>query len=261
MLQRGDRFQYQSVVDHYRYRPAYAPAVYETLYSLVDPRSIVLDIGCGPGKLSRPIAQRVARVDAVDLSPAMIAAAKTGSEDDGNINWIVGDVHTAALDSGYDLIMAGASIHWMDWDRLFPFLALRQSEGGHVAFTEGDGAMDQPWGHEELALMKQVQLEINEERPEWVDTARFPAPSKASLVDHPLFAKQQTTIDRYTVTQSVEDYINVFFSRAAFALDCMPVDVADRFRKDMGALLASYAIDGRIEYEVESIIEVGRLTG
>jgi len=258
-LKGGDRFRYQSVVDHYRFRPAYAPAIYDKLFSLVSADSLVLDIGCGPGKLAYPVARKVARVDAVDLSASMIEAARADPRDDTNINWIVGDAHVVDLDIGYDLMMAGASIHWMNLDSLFPILAPLLSDAGHVAFAEGDGAVEQPWGSEELALMKAVQLEINDERPEWVDRARFPVPQKTSLVDHPMFRREDFIVARHEVSQSIEEYIGVFFSRQSFALDCMPVEVAERFERDMRELLAPYAVDDRIAYQVESILEVGKL--
>jgi len=259
MFKGGDRFQYQSVVDHYRFRPAYAPAIYEKLFSLVSPDSLVLDIGCGPGKLAYPLSRRVARVDAVDLSASMIDAARADPRDDTNINWIVGDIHVVDLDIGYDLMMAGASIHWMNLDSLFPILAPLLSGDGHVAFAEGDRAVEQPWGGGELALMKAVQLEINDERPEWVDRARFPTPQQTSLVEHPLFRREDFIVARHEVHQSIEDYIGVFFSRQSFALDCMPVEVAERFKRDMRELLAPYAVDGRLAYQVETVLEVGTL--
>ena len=54
MLQAGDRFQYQSVVDRYYFRPEYPQAIYDKLFSFLQPTSAVLDLGCGPGKLSYP---------------------------------------------------------------------------------------------------------------------------------------------------------------------------------------------------------------
>ena len=38
---------------------------------------VVLDAGCGPGDLARPLAPLVGRVDAVDLSPRMIAEGRS----------------------------------------------------------------------------------------------------------------------------------------------------------------------------------------
>jgi SAM-dependent methyltransferase len=258
-LQGGDRFQYQSVVDHYRYRPDYPPAIYDKLFSFVSEDSCVLDIGCGPGKLSYPLAKHVAQVDAVDLSETMIEAARAVPGDDSNIHWIAGDMHTVELGPSYDLVVAGASIHWMDLDRLFSMLAPRMSERGRIAFVAGDAAVNHPWGREELELMKQVQLAVNDERPPWVDTVQFPAPPLTSVVGHPLFEREDALTVASPNRCTVDDYIGVFFSRQSFALDCMSDDVANRFREGMRELLSLYAIDGEVEFDVESIVEWGRL--
>src|SRR5580765_1029979 len=47
-----------------------------SLAALADPRSVVGDLGCGTGQVSAALAPFVARVVAVDESPAMLQAAK-----------------------------------------------------------------------------------------------------------------------------------------------------------------------------------------
>ena len=42
----------------------------------ITPRGVVADIGCGPGHITRFLATRLERVVGLDLSPAMIAAAR-----------------------------------------------------------------------------------------------------------------------------------------------------------------------------------------
>lgn len=77
-----------------------------------------LDVGCGAGDLARLLGARAAAVDAVDLSPVMIAAARAASPEQTNINWIEGDV--LDLDwgaEGYDVVTASASLHHMPLDR------------------------------------------------------------------------------------------------------------------------------------------------
>lgn len=259
MLQGGDRFQYQSVVDRYHLRPEYPPAIYEQLLSFLEPTSAVLDVGCGPGKLSYPLSEVAERVDAVDLSAAMIELARADSRDDTRIHWIVGDAHTVDLGTDYDLIVAGSSIHWMNWDELFPLLAPLSSDRGVVAFLEGDGAKDQPWGNAELEAMKATQIAINDERPAWVDRARFPEPVKRALVRHPWFDRQDSLLVTHRVQRSVEDYIEINFSRQSFALDAMTEAAANRYRRDLRDILAEHAIDGTLTYDVRSIMEWGRL--
>lgn len=74
-----------------------------------------LDVGCGTGALACALARRGAQVDAVDLSPDMIAAARQReSGHGGHVRWLVGDVldHDLPLaDGGYDAITAVSSLH------------------------------------------------------------------------------------------------------------------------------------------------------
>ena len=69
----GAQFQDPAIVAAYHHRPPYPPG--SSLSWPVGPRGAgrVLDLGCGTGDVARPLAPLVARVDAVDISPPMIA--------------------------------------------------------------------------------------------------------------------------------------------------------------------------------------------
>ena len=89
------------------------------LESLIqDEPRIVLDVGCGTGDVARPLAAFVERVDAVDQSAAMIdiGQARDGG-DRPNIRWVCQSAEDFAYDTSYSLIVAGASLRWMDWYR------------------------------------------------------------------------------------------------------------------------------------------------
>lgn len=108
-----------------------------------------LDVGCGSGEFARLLAARARRVDAVDTSPAMIAAAPAASPHVDNVNWIEGDV--LALDltpASYDAVTAIASLHHMPLDAALGRFAELVRPGGVVeilglyrASTLGDYAL------------------------------------------------------------------------------------------------------------------------
>ena len=63
-------------MDDYHLRPLYPEETFSLLARLVAPDGQrVLDVGCGTGEIAQLIAPYVEHVDAVDLSPAMIAKA------------------------------------------------------------------------------------------------------------------------------------------------------------------------------------------
>ncbi|MFC5268626.1 methyltransferase domain-containing protein [Kribbella qitaiheensis] len=73
----GATFRHEGVAAAYRYRSPYPEDVFDRLEELiVDEPRVVLDIGAGEGAIARPLAARVERVDAVDISAAMVDAGR-----------------------------------------------------------------------------------------------------------------------------------------------------------------------------------------
>ncbi|MCR6669813.1 class I SAM-dependent methyltransferase [Devosia ginsengisoli] len=77
------------------------------LLEMLDPRAgeHIADLGCGPGILAPPVAERGARFVGVDLSPRLIAEARKNHGDSGR--FLVGDVtrlprHANLPASGFD---------------------------------------------------------------------------------------------------------------------------------------------------------------
>lgn len=69
----GAQFDDISMVRAYPKRPPYPPELFDLFHRLIrDAPSLVLDLGCGTGDISRPLAPLVDRVDSVDPSRAMI---------------------------------------------------------------------------------------------------------------------------------------------------------------------------------------------
>jgi SAM-dependent methyltransferase len=56
----------------------------------------VVDIGCGVGRLTRPLAQRVRKVVALDVSSEMLTRAQDLNSELDNVEWVHGDGQTLA---------------------------------------------------------------------------------------------------------------------------------------------------------------------
>lgn len=104
-------------------------------------RDIVLDLGCGTGQLTLPLAAVAGFVVGVDPEPDMLRYARDAAARDGvsNATWVLGaDTDVPALrgllgGGRLAAAVAGQALHWMDHDELFRVLRPLLRPGGGVA--------------------------------------------------------------------------------------------------------------------------------
>jgi predicted TPR repeat methyltransferase len=96
---------------------------------------VALDLGCGTGLAGAAFAGRVAAIDGIDLSPAMIAKARARGL---YRNLAVADIETALAEGGadYDLILAADTLVYLgDLAATFAGAARRLKGNGFFLFT------------------------------------------------------------------------------------------------------------------------------
>jgi trans-aconitate 2-methyltransferase len=120
----------------------------------------VYDLGCGPGNVTRLLAERWprARITGVDASPEMLAKARAIP----GIAWQQADLATWRAESPADLVYSNAAFHWLDDHQvLFPHLLGQVSSGGFLA-------VQMPRQH--LNPSHQILFKLVRERP-WTSLA------------------------------------------------------------------------------------------
>ena len=155
--QYGAQFSDQAVVDVYHTRPPYPDAIIRLLAQLVqdEPRD-VLELGCGTGDVTRFLAPHVSRIDAVDPSVAMLNKARSLPGGDApNIRWINQTAEAFNYPQTYALVAAAQSLHWMDWEIVFPRIRQALSPSGRLAIVLGRELSPQPWRVELTPLLAQ----------------------------------------------------------------------------------------------------------
>lgn len=251
----GASFEQSEVVDLYPFRPPYPEAVFEKLLELAPRHEAALDIGCGPGKVARPLTQSFATVVAVDPSQNMIAQGQALPHGRApNLHWVQSLAEDAPLGGRrFDLIVAAASIHWMDHARLFPRLFAHAAPAHVFAAISGDDAYEPPWDAEWKRFLGDWVPEV---------TGRAFEPRRQDAIESDFGGHVEKLGSAYFTsrfTQSVEDFIKCQHSRDTWAYSRLGRSRTAAFDAELATLLAPHASDGRLTYTVRTLVTWGRI--
>jgi trans-aconitate 2-methyltransferase len=112
---------------------------------------VVLDAGCGSGRITEALLQRLprGRVIAVDASASMVEAARrrlagVPSCGEGSVHVLLADLLELELPDRVDAVLSTATFHWIaDHGRLFARLRALLGDGGRLAAQcGGEGNID-----------------------------------------------------------------------------------------------------------------------
>jgi SAM-dependent methyltransferase len=142
---------------YHQFRHGYPAAVIDAVLDAfgLNARDVVVDLGCGTGQLTLPIAGRVRAVIGMDPERDMLARARQAAGDAGvtNVTWLLGaDADLPALgtllgEASIGAVTIGQALHWMNED-LFPAVVpLLRAGGGIAVVTNGSPIwlQETPW--------------------------------------------------------------------------------------------------------------------
>ena len=141
----------------------------------------VYDLGCGPGNITRLLAERwpAAEIVGIDSSPEMLAKARAGES--AGIRWEEADLRTWTPAKPAELFYSNAALQWLpDHDRQFPRLAgllapgavlavqmpRNQGEPSHTLMF--DTVEDGPWAARLRPLMRRQPVAASEAYYDWL---------------------------------------------------------------------------------------------
>ena len=249
-------FADEAVARCYYARTPYTPALYGRLLEIAPGRGRALDLGCGPGKVARVLADHFDEVVALDPSAAMIAAGKAA--DAGahpNIAWAQARAEDFESAEPFDLVTAGGSVHWPDAAVVYPKLArwtpmLAVLNDAPVFPHPAPPCGMAAW----IAFMNR-----------WLPSVGRPlleAPRDER--GRPQAAPHEAWMDvegheRFTGTyrQSVEDFVVGQHSRVTWSLPMMGAALAAAYDRDLEAMMRPFAVDGMLSLDVVSDLTWG----
>jgi SAM-dependent methyltransferase len=240
------------VAASYRHRPWYPPETFEILTRLiVDRPRTVLDLGCGTGYVTRPLAPLVDRIDAVDISAAMIGEAqRLPGGDYPGITWIVGRTEEVELHPPYALATAGDSLHWMDWTVVLPRMADVLSPHGRFAILDVNAEMVR-----ETEALRQERGHLVER----YGTYRRPPINLLEELERRCLFREEGRKETAAVPlqQSVDDYVESFHAHAPLSWERMEADEAAAFDVALRRLVLDHVGD-KVELAVRGFVLWGR---
>jgi SAM-dependent methyltransferase len=142
----------------------------DDIAATTSPGASVLDVGCGPGHLTRRLAARGFDVTGIDLDPAMIERAAAG----GGGRYLAADAASLPFDDGaFDLAVSTLSMHhWTDAHAGLAEIGRVVRPGGQVLIWDlGRGAPLHAHAPDPADAMHGAPLDVVEARP-W----RWPGP-------------------------------------------------------------------------------------
>lgn len=101
---------------------------------------VAIDLACGPGTFTRPLAARVRKAIGADLTPAMVEKARAEAARDGitNIEFVCADIYALPFaDGSAGIVSCGYAFHHMtDPPCALAEMARVVQPGGRVAITD-----------------------------------------------------------------------------------------------------------------------------
>ncbi|KAG5996985.1 hypothetical protein E4U54_002462 [Claviceps lovelessii] len=132
-------------------RPSYPASLFGSVLAYHNAQStsgVLLDIGCGHGLVARAMSPHFAHVVGIDTSPGMVEQAASSTQD-ANITFRQAGAEDLSFldDEAVDMIVAGQSAHWFDYDKAWPELCRVLKPHGSLAF----------WGYRDNVLVGHEQ--------------------------------------------------------------------------------------------------------
>ena len=138
-MTRERRTTFDRVAELYdRVRPTYPDALFDDLCDLADlhPGSRIVEVGCGTGKATAPLAERGLRVTCVELGASLAAVAERNLASLPEVEIALADFETWTPPyAGYDALVSFTAYHWIERELRYVRAAEVVREGGAMAIA------------------------------------------------------------------------------------------------------------------------------
>lgn len=210
----------------------------------------VLEVGCGTGQLTERLASFGFELTAIDIGPAMVAAARRRVAGRPESFRAIGFEELEAADSSFGLVVSGGAFHWVDPEVRFGKAARLLRPGGWLAVLNHSERYDEPF-KSVLGGMWQARndADVGAWVSGWVDAGVIAATG--------LFEDAVRSSLTWRLTRSVDAIVGVESTRAISL--SWPPDVQRGFAREMRAYLESPGTADGVGLTMESWVTMARV--
>ncbi|RYL99234.1 class I SAM-dependent methyltransferase [Sporolactobacillus sp. THM7-7] len=240
-----------------KYRGQYSKRLIEILAKTcrLNGKGRLLDLGCGTGKLTFPLAGYFEEAVGIDISSDMLQSAKSQSEllEVKKLKWEQRSSENIGPDMGdFRLITAGDAFHWMDREKVLQLCYKRLVPGGAIALV----GQEHIFGERALPWQKAVQEVIDK----WFDRAAFDEEMQdvrhEAAISQSAFQRIRTGEIRSTRKRDVQSIIGYLYSTSTCNKWRLG-ERAPRFERDIHDALKSVDPSGVFEEPVTDYYIIG----
>jgi SAM-dependent methyltransferase len=135
---RERRTTFDDVAELYdRARPTYPDRLFDDLVELagIGPGSRVLEVGCGTGKATLPLAERGLEITCVELGASLAAVARRRLASFPGADIVIADFETWTPPHAYDALVSFTAYHWIERELRYVKAADVLRDGGAMAIA------------------------------------------------------------------------------------------------------------------------------
>jgi hypothetical protein len=167
--------------------------------------------------------------------------------DHPNIRWLVARAEDAPLEGPYALAVAGASLHWMEWDIVLPRISEHLAPGAVLAIVVSR-EVPPPWADAVREIIGRYSVIQN-----WQNADLMALLESRRVFKH--IRKEHLPPEPFTRT--VDEYIDAHHATSGMPRARMGAENARAFDDEMRTLLTPYARDGVLELAASAEVDWG----
>lgn len=239
------------------YRVPYPQVLIEKLIMNTHPKqnSVLLDLACGPGRLTFPLSKHFTKVNAADRDEGMINAGNKYAMNNGinNIHWINADAEDLEFEpNSIDLITIGDAFDRLDQEFILNSAKKWLKPGGYIAIV----GMYAIWRGEETwhKLISEIILKWSP-KAEWLHTAEF-SNYNLMLIDKN-FIDTNTQNFEFKNIHSIESIIGYLYSTSRCSKKLLGNNT-EKFENELRSELKKLNVKGEFAETIKCGFTIGK---